>query len=56
MSDIEEKETQQESVLEPTKDACATIEDPVRRGLCRVCKAPVIGAAPFCQDHEPPVP
>jgi hypothetical protein len=24
--------------------------------LCRVCNAPVIGEAPFCKDHEPPVP
>jgi len=37
-------------------DECAGIEDPVRRGLCRVCQAPIIGEAPFCQDHEPPVP
>ena len=37
-------------------DACAGIEDPIRRGLCRVCQAPVIGEAPFCKDHETPVP
>ncbi len=37
-------------------DPCADIKDPVRRGLCRVCQAPVIGEAPFCKDHEPPVP
>jgi hypothetical protein len=37
-------------------DECASIEDPVRRGLCKVCQAPVIGEAPFCKDHEPPVP
>jgi hypothetical protein len=24
--------------------------------LCRVCQAPVVGEAPFCKDHEPPVP
>lgn len=35
---------------------CADIKDPVRRALCRVCQAPVIGEAPFCKDHEPPVP
>ncbi|MBI5250727.1 MAG: hypothetical protein HY912_14650 [Desulfomonile tiedjei] len=35
---------------------CASIHDPVRRALCRVCKAPVIGEAPFCKEHEPPVP
>lgn len=38
------------------EDPCANIEDPVRRGLCRVCQAPVIGEASFCIDHEPPVP
>lgn len=37
-------------------DPCADIKDPVRRGLCRVCQAPVVGEAPFCKDHEPPVP
>ena len=37
-------------------DECADIEDPVRKALCRVCGVPVMGAAPFCQDHEPPVP
>lgn len=37
-------------------DLCADIKDPVRRGLCRVCQAPVVGEAPFCKDHEPPVP
>jgi len=38
------------------EDECASIEDPIRRGLCRVCQAPVIGEAPFCKEHEPPVP
>lgn len=37
-------------------DPCAHIEDPVRRGLCRICQVPVVGEAPFCRDHEPPVP
>ncbi len=37
-------------------DECASIQDPVRRGLCQVCHKPVIGLAPFCQEHEPPVP
>ncbi len=37
-------------------DECAGIEDPVRRGLCKVCGMPVIGEAPFCKDHEFPVP
>ncbi len=35
---------------------CNRIEDPVRRGLCKVCGTPVAGALPFCQQHEPPVP
>jgi hypothetical protein len=39
----------------PYKD-CDSIEDPLRRGLCKACAQPVIGAAPFCKDHEPPVP
>lgn len=38
------------------RDDCANIADPVRRTLCKVCNAPVVGNAPFCQDHEPPVP
>jgi hypothetical protein len=38
------------------EDVCADIADPVRRGLCRICQAPVVGEAPFCKDHEPPVP
>lgn len=37
-------------------DECAGIDDPIRRGLCRVCQAPVVGEAPFCREHEPPVP
>ena len=35
---------------------CNQIDDPVRRGLCKVCGTPVAGALPFCQQHEPPVP
>jgi hypothetical protein len=62
MSDREErnqeKEPESQSGTEgvPTADPCADIKDPVRKTLCRVCKAPVIGEAPFCKDHEPPVP
>ena len=37
-------------------DTCDTIDDPVRRGLCKVCGKPVFGELPFCQDHEPEVP
>jgi hypothetical protein len=36
--------------------ACDTIDDPVRRSLCKVCGVPLVGEAPFCKDHEPPVP
>jgi hypothetical protein len=36
--------------------ACGDITDPLRRGLCKVCNMPVVGEAPFCKDHEPPVP
>ena len=39
-----------------TEDPCAHISDPLRKGLCRVCQVPVIGDAPFCKAHEPPVP
>jgi hypothetical protein len=37
-------------------DPCADIKDPIRKGLCRVCRIPVAGETPFCKDHEPPVP
>ncbi|MGD9818152.1 MAG: hypothetical protein AB7V04_05555 [Desulfomonilaceae bacterium] len=37
-------------------DPCANIEGSVRRGLCKVCQTPVVGEAPFCKDHEAPVP
>jgi hypothetical protein len=41
---------------EPQGKACENIDDPIRRGLCKVCNMPVVGEAPFCKDHEPPVP
>ena len=41
---------------EQTGPVCDDINDPVRRSLCRVCGLPVVSAAPFCKDHEPPVP
>jgi hypothetical protein len=41
---------------EPDAAACENIDDPIRRGLCKVCNMPVVGEAPFCKDHEPPVP
>jgi hypothetical protein len=37
-------------------DPCEGIQDPVRRGLCKACGLPVIGHAPFCKEHEMPVP
>jgi hypothetical protein len=37
-------------------DQCGAIKDPVRRTLCRACGMPVVGEAPFCKDHELPVP
>ncbi|MGD9819761.1 MAG: hypothetical protein AB7V04_13860 [Desulfomonilaceae bacterium] len=37
-------------------EPCSNMTDPVRKGLCRVCQLPVVGEAPFCKDHEPPVP
>jgi RNA polymerase-binding transcription factor DksA len=41
---------------EETYAQCNRIDDPVRRGLCKVCGTPVAGVMPFCQQHEPPVP
>ena len=38
------------------KDPCAEIGDPFRKGLCRVCKMPVVGEVLVCREHEPPVP
>jgi len=45
-----------EGIEKKEEDVCADITDPVRRGLCRICQAPILGEAPFCKDHEPPVP
>lgn len=62
MSDKEERNQEREPGLqsgsagETTADPCVDIKDPVRRTFCRVCQAPVIGEAPFCKHHEPPVP
>jgi hypothetical protein len=41
---------------EGSADECSAIKDPVRRTLCKACGLPVVGEAPFCKDHEPPVP
>ncbi|AFM26849.1 hypothetical protein [Desulfomonile tiedjei] len=62
MSDTETRERDVESTvtgasdIKVPEDECASIKDPVRRSLCRVCNAPVLGKAPFCSTHEPPVP
>lgn len=57
MSEEKEKHAGHESEAhEHSKDVCGDIGDPVRRTLCKVCGLPVIGEAPFCKDHEPPVP
>ncbi len=36
------------------EDECASISDPIRRNLCRVCQKPVIGEAPFLQRPRIP--
>lgn len=39
-----------------SQEDCDGIKDPLRRALCKVCGMPVLGEAPFCAEHEPPVP
>jgi hypothetical protein len=59
MSETEEKSRQGDATAPSgaqTTDPYADIKDPIRRGLCRVCQMPAVGEAPFCKDHEPPVP
>ena len=60
MVSTEERQEEKKRVAEPegtrAGEACDDITDPIRRGLCKVCGMPVLGAAPFCQEHEPPVP
>ncbi|MGO9571817.1 MAG: hypothetical protein ACLP5H_30185 [Desulfomonilaceae bacterium] len=60
MVETEEPQERTEHVAKPGTEGkvemCGDIDDPVRRGLCRVCGMPVLGEVPFCQDHEPPVP
>jgi hypothetical protein len=52
-----EERTGQDAGLGATEGAaCGDINDPVRRALCKVCSAPVVGELPFCKDHEPEVP
>jgi hypothetical protein len=50
---LESKSTQS---YDPNVHDCDNISDPVRRTLCKACGMPVVGEAPFCKDHEPPVP
>lgn len=54
--DREKKTSGEYAVGEDKPDVCAGIEDPVRRGLCKACGLPVIGEAPFCKEHDMPVP
>lgn len=60
MTEPEERSVEKEEFKprsdEPMGEACDDITDPIRRTLCKVCHTPVIGEAPFCKDHEPPVP
>jgi len=60
MTETEERSVEKEEMRAkpgaPMGEACDDITDPVRRTLCKVCHTPVIGEAPFCKDHEPPVP
>lgn len=57
MSEEREKYASNESEAhDESENVCKDIKDPVRRGLCKVCGLPVIGEAPFCKDHELPVP
>jgi hypothetical protein len=50
------REKDKEATDPTTGETCADIQDPVRRSLCKVCNMPVMGEAPFCKEHEPPVP
>ena len=52
----EEKKRVSEPGTEDKVDVCGDINDPIRRSLCRICGIPVVGEAPFCKNHEPPVP
>ena len=57
MKNEEDLGGEKEKGIDPTTgEACDDISDPVRRSLCKVCNMPVFGGAPFCQEHEPPVP
>jgi hypothetical protein len=57
VTEKEELREKEKVATDPTTgETCADIHDPVRRSLCKVCNMPVMGEAPFCKEHEPPVP
>jgi hypothetical protein len=62
MSEMEHKKGREQpapvsgSYESRSPERCEDIKDPVRKGLCRVCQMPVVGEAPFCGNHQPPVP
>lgn len=51
-----EEEPRHPAEMEETGQVCDAIDDPVRRGLCKICGLSVVGESPFCKDHEYPVP
>jgi hypothetical protein len=59
MSEEEIKSSSEELLEEKEVGAakdCDFIDEFGRRALCKMCEMPVLGAAPFCRDHEAPVP
>lgn len=52
----QEKEERAGGTGPASYEDCESIQDPVRRTLCKACGLPVVGEAPFCKDHEPPAP
>ena len=60
MRDTEDREefinNREEETTKFEGASCDDINDPVRKGLCKICGTPVLKMAPFCQEHEPPVP
>jgi hypothetical protein len=53
--ELEKRSESETRKVEEIYAECNRIDDPVRRGLCKVCGTPVAGALPFCRQHEPPV-
>lgn len=56
MSHHEHDEKEKEQKTNVPEGSCDNIQDPVRRGLCKLCEQPVVGETPFCTDHQPEVP